>query len=184
MDYRARFARMCAGARRYARAVPLPAIERPEDLARLRRETAPWRGGLDVIAARHGFDGEPRAEASGRQPVFVYPDAVVKLYPPGVALERGGGGCAGSRGRARDLVDSQNDRVGGEVTGPAVTPVPVSRSNTSMRCTRSSASRDAINSMKSALHQSFRASLRMNAEWGSSVMDACSSSPFTSLPGC
>jgi hygromycin-B 7''-O-kinase len=62
--------------------VRLPAVECPEDLARLRREVAPWRAGLDLIASRHGLAGEPLAEASGTQPVFLYPDAVVKLYAP------------------------------------------------------------------------------------------------------
>ncbi len=67
---------------RYARPVHLPTIEHPEELARLRREIAPWRAGLHLIASRHGLGGEPVAEASGTQPVFLFPDAVVKLYAP------------------------------------------------------------------------------------------------------
>ncbi len=60
----------------------LPDIEHPEDLARLRGEVAPWRAALELIALRHGLAGQPVAEASGSQPVFLYPDVVVKLYAP------------------------------------------------------------------------------------------------------
>lgn len=57
-------------------------IEQSEDLARLRREVAPWRAGLDEIASRHGLTQEPVAQTSGTQPVFRFANTVVKLYAP------------------------------------------------------------------------------------------------------
>ena len=67
-----------------------PAIESPAHLAQLRRELPPWRACLDEVASRHRIVGNPVAATSGTQPVFLYPNAVVKLYAPTRLWHSGG----------------------------------------------------------------------------------------------
>lgn len=60
----------------------LPSFTNPDDLARARLDLPRWRDTIVAIARSHGVHGEPSAEPTGTLPVFLFPDAVLKLYAP------------------------------------------------------------------------------------------------------